>query len=137
MKKLSGACLCGAVTYAATADIMFQANCHCTDCQQSSGSPFATLVFVATDTLEVTGAPKEYAHTADSGSTLVKKFCPNCGSQLFSVNTARAGMVGIKAGTLSQRDLVKPQVNVYTNSKMNCTVLDDSLPAFEKMPPKR
>lgn len=137
MEKLSGSCLCGGVSYAASADIMFQANCHCTDCQQSSGSPFATLVFIASEALQITGATKEFAHQVDSGSTLVKQFCPNCGSQLFSANTARSGMIGIKAGTLSQRDLVKPQVNVFISSKMKCTILDSDLPAFDKMPPSQ
>jgi len=44
MPKLTGNCLCGAVSFEAEGDITMQGNCHCTDCQQISGSAFATLV---------------------------------------------------------------------------------------------
>jgi len=75
MTKLSGRCLCGDVKYAAEGEIMFQANCHCTDCRQSSGSAFATLVFMKEDEINVTGDLKTFDHVVDSGNTLTKHFC--------------------------------------------------------------
>jgi len=134
MTKLTGQCLCGAVTYEADGDIMFQGNCHCSDCRQSSGSPFATLVFMAKDSVKITGETKSFSHEVDSGNTLTKQFCPNCGSQMFSGNSANPAL-GIKAGTINEGEHVKPQFNVYAGSKMDCTILDEAIPAFEKMPP--
>lgn len=133
MTKLTGNCLCGQVKYEADGDIAFQANCHCSDCKQVSGSPFATIVFVSADNIKITGETKSFSHKADSGSTLIKQFCPNCGSQMFTSNSSRP-TIGIKAGTINEQAEVKPQVNVYAGSKMDCTLLDDSIPAFEKMP---
>lgn len=134
MPKLTGQCLCGAVTYEADGDIAFQGNCHCSDCRQASGSPFATLVFVSKEALKISGETKSFAHEVDSGNTLTKQFCSNCGSQLFSGNSANP-KIGIKAGSINEQFEVKPQFNVYAGSKMNCTTLDASIPAFDKMPP--
>ena len=134
MTKLSGQCLCGDVNYSAEGEIMFQANCHCTDCRQSSGSAFATLVFMKEDEIKVTGNLKTFNHIVDSGNMLTKHFCPKCGSQMFTGNEARENVLGIRAGTLDDHSEVKPQFNVYAGSKMGCTYLDPSIPAFDKMP---
>ncbi len=134
MTKLTGQCLCGDVKFAASGDIAMQGNCHCTDCRQSSGSAFATLVFMGKNAVEIKGALKTFDHVVDSGGTLTKSFCPNCGSQLFTANRARPNMLGIRAGTLNEHEEVKPQFNVYASSKMACTHLDPDIPAFDKMP---
>jgi len=134
MTTLSGQCLCGDVKYSAEGDIMMQGNCHCTDCRQSSGSAFATLVFMKEDEISITGELKTFDHVVDSGNTLTKHFCPKCGSQMFTGNKARANTLGIRAGTLDDDTEVKPQFNVYAGSKMGCTHLDPSIPAFDKMP---
>lgn len=134
MTKLTGQCLCGAVKYEADGDIMMQGNCHCTDCRQSSGSTFGTLLFMAEKDVKVTGEVKSFEHSVDSGNALVKEFCPTCGSQMFGKNKGRPGSLAIKVGTINEQDEVKPQFNVYTSSKMACTELDPSIPAFEKMP---
>ena len=111
-----------------------QANFHCTDCRQSSGSAFATLVFMKKDDLDIRGDVKTFDHIVDSGNTLTKTFCPNCGSQLFTSNEVRPASIGIRAGTLNEHEEVKPQFNVFAGSKMACTHLDPDIPAFDKMP---
>ena len=134
MTQLTGNCLCGKVSFKAEGTPKFIANCHCTDCQQVSGSPFATLVFMEEKEVEITGATKDFGHAVDSGNVLTKQFCPNCGSQMFTSNSARAGLIGLRAGSINEKDAIKPQFNVYTISKLPCTVLDENIPAFEKMP---
>lgn len=134
MTKLTGQCLCGAVSYNADGEIAFQGNCHCTDCRQSSGSPFATLVFMKDSDVAVTGALQSYSHAVDSGNTLTKQFCGTCGSQMFGKNAARPGSMAIKAGTINEQEIVAPQFNVFAGSKMDCTTLEPSIPAFDKMP---
>ncbi len=134
MTKLTGRCLCGDVTFVADGDIAMQGNCHCTDCRQSSGAAFATLVFMNVADVDVSGEVKAFDHVVDSGNTLTKTFCPKCGSQLFTSNKARPDSIGIRAGTLNEHEEVKPQFNVYAKSKMSCTHLDPNIPAFDGMP---
>ena len=134
MTKLTGQCLCGDVTFKADGDIAMQGNCHCTDCQQVSGSPFATLVFMATDAVQVSGEVKSFEHAVDSGNVLTKQFCPTCGSQMFASNKGMPQSIGLRAGSINEKSEIKPQFNVYASSKIPCTKLDDTIPAFDKMP---
>ena len=53
---------------------------------------------------------------------------------MFTQNSAREGMLGLRAGLINETAEFTPKVNVYTSSKMEATILDDSLKAFDKMP---
>ena len=86
------------------------------------------------DDLDIRGDVKTFDHIVDSGNTLTKTFCPNCGSQLFTSNEVRPASIGIRAGTLNEHEEVKPQFNVFAGSKMAFTYLDPDIPAFDKMP---
>lgn len=136
MPKLTGSCLCGSVSFLADGDIAMQGNCHCTDCQQVSGSAYATLLFMNEGDVSITGETQKFEHVVDSGNTLSKDFCPKCGSQLFGGNKARPAMIAIKAGVVNEKEFIKPQFNVFASRKLDCTILDDSIPAFDEMPPK-
>ncbi|WP_371398055.1 GFA family protein [Fretibacter rubidus] len=135
MPKITGQCLCGDVKFSADGEIDFQGNCHCTDCRQVTGAAFATLVFMNKADIKITGETKSYDHTVDSGNTLTKHFCPNCGSAMFGGSAGRPDNIAIRGGQINEQDVVVPQFNVYAGSKMDCVTLDASIPAFDKMPP--
>ena len=42
--KITGGCHCGAITYEAEVDPDHTSICHCTDCQQLSGTVFRTSI---------------------------------------------------------------------------------------------
>jgi len=134
MTEINGSCLCGNISYKGDVDIKMVINCHCKDCQQVTGSVHGTLVFVAEDEIEISGSPKEFQHPADSGNTLTKFFCNDCGSQLFGKNTGRAGMIGIRGGTIAQKELVTPGANIYCESAIPSTPMAEDAKQFPKMP---
>lgn len=134
MTELSGACLCGDVTYKGEGDVKMVINCHCTDCQQATGSVHATMVFVAEEDVKFSGNKAQYDHPADSGNTLSKIFCGKCGSQVAGKNTGRAGVLGLRAGCLDQKDLVLPGANIYCDSAIPSTAMDPDLKKFPGMP---
>ena len=134
MSNLRGSCMCGAIQFDTTAAPAFSVNCHCQDCRAATGAAYATINFVAADQITVKGTPKKFEHTADSGNILTKHFCSNCGSTLFTSNSARNNMMGIMAGVVSNIEDVKPQLNVFVSSKIPSTPLDNNIPAHEKMP---
>jgi len=134
MSNLHGGCMCGKIKFDTTAAPAFAANCHCKDCRQATGAAYATINFISTDQMTVTGAPKKFEHPADSGSILTKHFCANCGSTLFTFNSARANMIGIMAGVVENIEDVNPQLNVFVSSKIPSTPLNADLPAHQKMP---
>lgn len=134
MPKLTGSCLCGKISYAADTEISRAANCHCTACRAATGSVYSTNLTVAEDALAIIGTPKAYKHKADSGADMEKLFCPDCGSQLFSRNSNRPGMLTIRAGGIDQTDEIRPTISVYMDSKVESTPLDPALDTFPKMP---
>ena len=134
MPQLSGKCLCGNIEFSGDTDIKMMANCHCSDCRAATGAAYGTLLFVDADAIQVSGEPKIFKHTADSGADMEKHFCPDCGSQMFGRNSNRPNTLSIRAGTLDQTSLVKPGVNVYLSSKIESTPIDPDLKGFPKIP---
>ena len=134
MAKIIGNCLCGNISFKADAEIKLMANCHCKDCRAATGAAYGTLLFIAEDELQVHGTPKVFQHVADSGSSMEKHFCSDCGSQLFGKNSNRIGLVSVRAGALDNTSIVNPTVNVYLSSKIESTPIDPQLKGFDKMP---
>ena len=119
MGKLDGSCLCGNVTYTCDADPIASANCHCRDCQKSSGAAFSTVVIVPADSLEISGETLSTFDTVgeDHGQVAHRHFCSNCGSQLMTLSDAYPAIVFIKTGTLDDSSLVQPGIDVWADSK--------------------
>ena len=134
MSVFSGKCLCGKVTYTCNTEPKTIFNCHCEDCRRATGSVFGTNLFVPEDKVEIFGKVSSYSHTSDSGSTMTKRFCPNCGSLLFGKNSAKINVLSIRAGTVDQLDLIKPMVNVFMDSKIPSTSIDQNLKQAPRMP---
>ncbi|GAA6166101.1 GFA family protein [Pelagimonas sp. KU-00592-HH] len=134
MTKLTGQCLCGAISFEADGEVPVMANCHCTDCRKATGSAYAALMFMKESDVKITGTTKTFQHNSDAGSLMTKHFCENCGSPMFTQNSNRPGMIGLRAGTINEQQEFTPKANVYTSSVMAATILDENLPAFAKMP---
>lgn len=134
MTEISGSCLCGNVSYKGEGEVKMAINCHCTDCQKATGSSQGTMVFVTDDNLVMSDSVSEFSHPADSGNILTKLFCNKCGSQVAGKNTARAGMIGLRAGCLDQKELVQPGANIYCESAIASTAMNPDLKQFPKMP---
>ena len=134
MVTFTGGCLCGSVTYTCEAEPGLIMNCHCADCQKAMGAVFATTMFVPEDRVTIRGYPRTYSHAADSGSSMSKIFCEQCGSQLFSKNTNRPGTLGIRAGSSDDKSVILPTANIYTASAVPTTSMDEQLPKHGGMP---
>jgi hypothetical protein len=63
---------------------------------------------VPKDALKITGEVKCFDLKGDSGNTLSRGFCPNCGSRLFSKLEAAPAMMGIAAASLEDGGWYKP-----------------------------
>lgn len=130
---MTGGCLCGKVRYKIEGQPLMQAVCHCRNCQKQAGSAWSMITGVPETALEVTGTVKTYEDHGNSGGTVLRQFCPDCGSPLFSRVGSAPGLVFVKAGTLDDTTSFKPQVQVWTRSKQHWVDLGD-LPGFETNP---
>ena len=135
MVQFTGGCLCGKIRYKVSAKPQYIDNCHCDTCRKATGSAFATNIFVSKDDLVVTqGEPKSFSHNADSGNTVTKEFCANCGSQLFGYGTKRPDAKNIKVGSIDDANFVQPIANLYMKRALPFTQIDPSLDGFDEMP---
>ncbi len=133
-KLLTGGCLCGAVRFETSAAPIFSGNCHCRDCQRSSGSAFTPAIFVPEENVAIQGAVKYFESKADSGNTISRGFCPQCGSQLFAKLQALPNALGLRAGTLDAPENFDPKANIFTASAPHWDHMDPALPKFPKGP---
>ena len=77
--KIDGGCHCGYITYEAEADPQKPFICHCTDCQELSGSAFRIGIRVASeDFRRLSGEPTIYAKTAERGILSAVRFTYLC-----------------------------------------------------------
>lgn len=133
-KTLTGACLCGAVCFETSAEPVFSGNCHCRDCQRSSGSAFTPAIFVPANSVLIKGTVKYFESKADSGNTIGRGFCPNCGSQLFTRLQMMPDILGLRAGTLDAPERFYPNKDIYTASAPHWNHMNPALPKFGRAP---
>jgi hypothetical protein len=130
-----GGCACKAVRYEVSADPMAVMNCHCRACQYASGGGYTTAVVVPRGTLTVTkGTPKSYVSTGDSGGKVVRMFCGDCGSPLFSEPETGPFQV-VKAASLDDPAKLTVGGALYVSEAQPWAHIDPAKHAFEKMPP--
>ncbi|MBM3343775.1 MAG: GFA family protein [Betaproteobacteria bacterium] len=127
---VDGGCHCGNITYEAQVDPARVSICHCTDCQQLTGTAYRVNVRVrAQDLVLRGGAPKVYVKTAESGNKRAHAFCPECGTPLYSTSIEpNPQSYGLRVGTIRQRAQLPPQAMGWCCSAMPWTMNIDALP---------
>ena len=88
MVKRTGGCHCGRVKFSVEGEPTRVGLCHCTDCRQESGSAFTYFGVWPAEQFSSNG------ETTDHDG---RRFCPECGSRLFSAGEHEAE---IKLGSL-------------------------------------
>jgi hypothetical protein len=124
----SGRCLCGEVSYSIDSEPLFTGNCHCRDCQRSSGSAFIPAMIFPEKSVSICGEAKYFESASDGGNVHRRGFCQHCGSQLFATFSAMPGLIGIKAGTLDNPASYVPQLDFYVASAAPWDHMSPQLP---------
>jgi hypothetical protein len=129
---LTGGCLCGAIRYAIAAPIAALRACHCTHCQKNTGTGMSVNAVVASKDFAITqGTPKRFTTTADSGRTLMRHFCGDCGSPLYAYRQVSPERYVVKAGTLDDPSGLKITAHIWTKSAQPWSHID---PHAEQLP---
>lgn len=117
---IDGGCHCGAITYRAKVDPTQVRLCHCTDCQTLSGAAFRISVSAAEGSFEIlSGQPKIYVKTAESGARRAQAFCPDCGTHIYATDAGSGSKVyGLRAGTIRQRAALRPARQYWCRSAL-------------------
>lgn len=129
-----GGCMCGQARYVCTAEPVMMGNCHCTDCQKFTGAAYFPGTAVPADAITVTGEVKFYEITADSGATVARGFCPECGTSVISTTTSAPSLRILSALTMDDPAQFQPTMNFYCDSMQPWHEARGDLPRFPGAP---
>ena len=133
---IDGGCHCGKITYEAEVDPAKVTICHCTDCQKLTGSAFRVTVPAPKAGFRLlTGEPRIYIKTADSGTRRAHGFCPDCGTPVFATQVTDPQVYGIRVGTTRQRTLLRPGKQAWCRSALDWAMNIEALPQHPKTAP--
>jgi hypothetical protein len=133
--NITGGCLCRAVRYSVTAAPIVTRACWCRLCQYIGAGSGTVNVCFPTEAITVSGELREYRSVADSGNPMVRRFCPLCGTHLFTGTVARPHLMFVRAGTLDDPELVRPAMTIWTSSAPSWACFDEGIPKVERQPP--
>jgi hypothetical protein len=134
MPLIAGGCLCGKVRYSATGEPAFVGVCHCTDCQKFTGSAFSTVLGVPKPAVKFEGKIARYSKTGDTGKSIHRILCPECGSSIADEADALPDVVMLGSGTLDDSSWVKPEMEIFCDSAQAWVDLQGDMKRFPKMP---
>ena len=134
-ENLTGSCLCGAIRYSVSAPISELRVCHCTNCQKGSGTGGSVNAPLASSAFRLTqGTPKRHTGKADSGRTLHRYFCGDCGSPIYSQREAMPEMIALRVGTLDNPGPMKITAHIWTRSARPWSHIDPAAKQFPGQP---
>ena len=135
---VEGGCQCGAVRFQIAAPPLGVYNCHCRDCQRSSGSTHTmSMPIRREDVVLLQGELVAYDKRADSGRVVRMIGCARCGTKVWNEPLSSPAMLVIKPGTLADMGWAVPVGNIWTASKVTWVEIDESLVNFPGQPPDR
>jgi hypothetical protein len=133
-RLVTGRCFCGAVRFRFSEAPVAVRGCWCRDCQYlASGNASINAIF-KTESFNVEGEVGEYVSKADSGNVMRRRFCPKCGTQLFSQSLDRPDVMVVRVGTLDDREIGGPVSYIWTASAPSWGLADPQLPNCEGQP---
>jgi len=133
--EITGGCLCGAVRYSSTAAPIVTRVCWCRLCQFIGAGSATVNVCFPSASFTVTGTLSDYSCTADSGNVMHRRFCPVCGTPMFSEAEARPHLIFVRAGTLDDPEIARPSTTIWTSQAPSWACMDPALPKIEAQPP--
>ena len=108
--------------------------CWCRLCQYlGAGGPTVNACF-PTAAMRIEGELRDIRGVADSGNTMHRRFCPACGTHLFSEAEARPHLIFVRAGTLDDPQVAQPAATIWTSSAPGWACFDPAIPQVERQP---
>ena len=131
--KVKGSCHCRQITYEAIIDPEKVSICHCTDCQTLSGCAYRVAVPAPKETFSLlTGQPKIYVKTAESGKKRAQAFCSNCGSPIYASDVNDPLTYSLRVGCLEQRAELRPKRQIWCSTALKWAMNLENIPQLSR-----
>lgn len=128
--NLTAKCACGAVSITFSGKVLAMFLCSCEDCQRATGTGHSAVVLARAGDVTLAGAARSFARPANSGATLTRSFCPECGTPLMARSSRAAEVLMLPAG-LFGRDAASwyvPNQLIFARSHRDWDSIDPALP---------
>lgn len=107
--------------------------CSCLDCQRATGTGHSTVALVPAAAVTVTGSPKSYARSADSGATFTRHFCPQCGTPLYGQSSRAETLLMLPVGFFAgHTEWFVPGQLIFARSSQAWDLFADHLPQHDR-----
>jgi hypothetical protein len=133
--EVTGGCLCRSVRYRITAQPIVTRMCWCRVCQYFAAGNATVNTCFPKQALTVEGELGDYRSIADSGNVMHRRFCPKCGTPVFSEAEARPHLIFVRAGTLDDPEIAKPSLTIWTSAAPGWACIDERIPSVDGQPP--
>ena len=133
--EVTGGCLCRQVRYRITAAPIVTRVCWCRLCQYLGAGSATVNVCFPSNAITIEGEMKDYRNVAESGNVMHRRFCPSCGTALFSEAEIRPHLIFVRAGTLDDPEIAQPSATIWTSQAPTWACFDEKLPRIERQPP--
>ena len=111
--KVSGSCLCGAVSYQFVGPVKVFQYCHCSRCRKFTGTAHASNIIIDPDQFQwLSGEENVGRFELPEAKHFATSFCKQCGSSLPWLTKSGKAFI-VPAGTLDQDPQVRPMHNIY------------------------
>jgi hypothetical protein len=80
----------------------------------------------------LSGTPKSYIKTAESGNKRLHAFCGNCGTPIYACAVDNPQSYGLRVGTITQRAAFSPKRQGWRRSALHWVDALAAVPATEK-----
>ncbi len=133
--RRTGGCACGAVRFHVDVDPLGTGACHCSNCRKfSGGGPNYVVLFPLDVIIVERGEPKQFEDRGDSGGKVLRTFCAECGTPLWSVAESLP-FAPVKVGAFDDVSGLGPAMHIYVASAPDWQTIPAELPCFPHMPP--
>jgi len=130
----TGGCICGAIRYTLSEEPVTVRLCWCRDCQYWAGGNAPLNLRMRRSAVQVEGTPRSWASQADSGNHMLRSFCGECGTQMFSQSLEHPEFMVVRAGTLDDASGIRPLATIWTDSAPAWAAIDPAIPSFPRQP---
>jgi hypothetical protein len=131
-KAFKGGCSCGQVRYQLLDKPIRVHCCHCSDCQRHTGSAFVLNAIIETSAIKILRGKLLVVPMKRTFGPHDIYRCPKCKVALWSDYGHRSQIRFVRVGTLDHPRAIRPDIHIYTETKVPWLKLPKNTPAFQQ-----
>jgi hypothetical protein len=127
---LSARCACGAVGLKFAGKVLSMFMCSCDNCQKATGAGHSAILLARPADVSTTGELRSFARPSDSGATLTRSFCPQCGTPIMAGSSRAPDVLMLPIGLFgaAAADWYRPSQLIFSRTHREWDEIAADLP---------